>query len=73
MYATGSNEMSIGGPTYSMAMYLDVLNQYSDRFVTGTDFVASLGEPQDYPGMSVYKNPPSGNKNYEYIRIQHLL
>ena len=43
-----------------MAMYLDMLNDYSDRFITGTDFVASMGPPTKYPGLRQFKNPPSG-------------
>ena len=46
---TNINESSI-----SFMMYL---NRYSDRFLTGTDFVASYGAPQDYPGEV---SPPRG-------------
>ena len=43
-----------------MAVYLDVLHRYADRFVTGTDFVASMGPAAEYPGLKEFKNPPSG-------------
>lgn len=41
---------AICGPTHAMALYLDILETYSDRFITGTDFVASHGSKEDYPG-----------------------
>ena len=56
LHATGSKD-HLRGPTHAMAMYLDVLHKFSDRFVTGTDFVASNGAPQKYPGL---RNPPKG-------------
>ena len=59
VHQTGSKNV-IGGPTYAMAIYLKVLNGYPDRFVTGTDFVASYGTANRYPGLKQYKNPPSG-------------
>lgn len=40
----------ICGPTHAMALYLDILETYSDRFITGTDFVASLGTSEKFPG-----------------------
>lgn len=40
----------ICGPTHAMALYLDILEKYSDRFITGTDFVASFGSKENYPG-----------------------
>lgn len=50
----------IDGPTYSMATYYDLLHEYDDRFLTGTDFVASLGTPEEWPGLSEFKDPPTG-------------
>jgi len=41
---------TITGPSYSMAVYLELFHEFSDRFVTGTDFVASFGQKDDYPG-----------------------
>ena len=34
VHATGSGNV-INGPTYAMAMYLDMFKKYSDRFITG--------------------------------------
>lgn len=59
VHDSGSKDV-IGGPTFAMAIYLDVLNRYSDRFVTGTDFVASYGSKEKYPGLKKFKDPPSG-------------
>jgi hypothetical protein len=42
---------SITGPSYSMVLYLELFHEFSDRFVTGTDFVASFGDKDDYPGL----------------------
>ena len=33
-----------------MAIYLKMFNEYSDRFITGTDFVSSFGTKEDFPG-----------------------
>jgi len=33
-----------------LALYLDILETYSDCFITGTDFVASLGTSEKFPG-----------------------
>ena len=41
---------SVTGPTHSMAIYLELFHEYPDRFLTGTDFVASLGQKHLYPG-----------------------
>jgi len=40
----------ICGPTHAMALYLDILEKYSDRFITGTDYVASFGSKEKFPG-----------------------
>lgn len=50
----------IDGPTHSMAAYYDLIHEYSDRFLTGTDFVSSLGEAEDWPGLAEFKFPPTG-------------
>ena len=34
VHTTGSGNV-INGPTYAMAMYLDMFHKYSDRFLTG--------------------------------------
>jgi len=41
---------SISGPSHSMAVYLELFHEFPDRFLTGTDFVASYGPKADYPG-----------------------
>ena len=41
---------SVSGPSYSMALYLELFNEFPDRFLTGTDFVASYGPKADFPG-----------------------
>jgi len=51
--ATGS----ITGPTHAMAIYLEMFHKNPDRFITGTDFVNSLGPPNHYPGL---KEKPNG-------------
>lgn len=38
------------GPNYKLVLLLDLIHRYPSRFLTGTDFVASYGEPEDYPG-----------------------
>lgn len=42
---------SITGPTHAMAIYLELFHSYVDRFLTGTDFVSSLGQANQYPGL----------------------
>ena len=59
IHSTGSRA-ALGGPTHAMALYLDILEDFPDRFVTGTDFVASMGPKDEYPGLQQYKYPPSG-------------
>ena len=39
------------GPTHAMAIYLEMFHDWSDRFVTGTDFVSSYGSAEAYPGQ----------------------
>lgn len=50
----------LGGPTYNFALTLDTFVKYSDRFVTGTDFVASFGSATEYPGLAEYVSPAKG-------------
>jgi len=51
IHLTGSGAGKIGGPTYAMALYLKMFENYKDRFITGTDFVASYGDKVNYPGQ----------------------
>jgi len=51
------NTGSVTGPTHAMAIYLEMFHKHPDRFITGTDFVNSLGPPADFPGL---KEKPNG-------------
>ena len=59
VHATGSHQ-TLTGPTYAFVVYLEMFSAYSDRFITGTDFVSSMGDPSEYPGLKSFKDPPSG-------------
>lgn len=56
LHMSGSKK-ALSGPTHAFAIYLELINQHPDRFLTGTDFVASMGDPDEFPGL---KEPPSG-------------
>jgi len=45
-----SQRGSVSGPSYSMAIYLELFHEFPDRFLTGTDFVASFGKKSNFPG-----------------------
>ena len=36
-----------------MAIYLEMFHDWDTRFVTGTDFVSSLGPGNEYPGLKL--------------------
>merc|ERR1719273_628128 len=59
VHATGSHG-KLTGPSHAAVVYLELFERRSDRFVTGTDFVSSEGEPDEYPGLKEFKDPPSG-------------
>ena len=59
VHASGSHQ-TLTGPTYAFTVYLDLFQKFPDRFLTGTDFVSSMGEPEDYPGMKQFKEVPTG-------------
>ena len=40
----------IKGPSYVLAQTFELVHKHYDRLLTGTDFVASMGQPLDYPG-----------------------
>jgi len=42
---------SVTGPTHAMAIYLEMFHEHPDRFITGTDFVSSIGAGSEYPGL----------------------
>lgn len=71
LYATGSGNVILG-PTHAMAMYLDLFQSYNDRFITGTDFVASYGPPEEYPGLKAFKFPASGCMKDEVSHARQL-
>ena len=57
---TSGSKMKLTGPTHAFVIYLDLIEKYSGRFLTGTDFVSSMGSPEEYPGLQSFKDPPSG-------------
>lgn len=59
IHKTGSGTM-VTGPTIDFAVYHDLVQNYSTRFLTGTDFVASYGTKEDYPGLKRFKPVPTG-------------
>ena len=42
---------SVTGPTAAMAVYLQLFQDYPERFLTGTDFVSSFGSKEKFPGL----------------------
>jgi len=42
---------SVTGPTHAMAIYLEMFHEHPKRFITGTDFVSSIGPGNEYPGL----------------------
>ena len=59
VHASGSFK-TLSGPTYAFVIYLELMKKFPDRFLTGTDFVSSMGTPEEYPGLQSFKDPPSG-------------
>ena len=59
VHASGSHQ-TLTGPTYAFVIYLKLFKKFPDRFLTGTDFVSSMGEPEEYPGMKRFKEVPTG-------------
>ena len=55
---------SVSGPTHAMAIYLELFHAHPDRFLTGTDFVSSLGPPDDFPGLINGKGCMKDKKNH---------
>ena len=43
---------AITGPTVKMAVLLALLHKYPERAITGTDYVASFGKHEDFPGFT---------------------
>ena len=68
---TSGSKMKLTGPTHAFVIYLDLIEKYSGRFLTGTDFVSSMGSPEEYPGLQSFKDPPSGcMKDQENIDLK---
>ena len=59
VHSSGSHK-ALTGPTYAFVLFLDLIEKFPDRFLPGTDFVSSMGEPELYPGLKQFKYPPSG-------------
>jgi len=57
---TFGSAAKIDGPTHAMAIYYVLIDKYDTRFLTGTDFVSSMGPPGKWPGLSQFKSPPTG-------------
>jgi len=55
---------SVSGPTHAMAIYLELFHAHADRFLTGTDFVSSLGSPDKFPGLVNGKGCMKDKKNH---------
>jgi len=55
---------SVTGPTHAMAIYLKLFHDHSDRFLTGTDFVSSMGPPNLYPGIKKSKGCMKDKANH---------
>jgi len=55
---------SVSGPTHAMAIYLELFHNHSDRFLTGTDFVSSMGPADDYPGLVSGKGCMKDKRNH---------
>jgi len=55
---------SVTGPTHHMAIYLEMFHSHPERFITGTDFVSSLGPPDKYPGLVKGKGCMKDKKNH---------
>ena len=59
VHASGSKD-KLNGPTHAFAILLDLIEMHPDRFLAGTDFVASMGDPFEFPGLKPYKMTPTG-------------
>lgn len=49
---------TLTGPSYKMAVLLNLIHKYPERFLTGTDFVASFGMHSDFPGYTPLSGAP---------------
>ena len=49
---------TLTGPSYKMAVLLDLLHKYPERPITGTDYVASFGTHDAFPGFKPRTGEP---------------
>jgi len=49
---------TLTGPSHKMAVLLDLMERYSDKFIPGTDYVASFGVHDDFPGYTPLTGAP---------------
>ena len=59
VHSTGGHE-KLNGPTHASVVYLKLIEDYPERWLTGTDFVSSMSPPEEYPGLKQFKEKPSG-------------
>lgn len=49
---------TLTGPSHKMAVLLDLMQRYPDKFIPGTDYVASFGLHDDFPGYTPLTGAP---------------
>jgi len=54
-----STVTTLTGPSYKMAVLLDLMERYPDKFLPGTDYVASFGIHDDFPGYTPLAGTPA--------------
>ena len=50
---------TLTGPSHKMAVLLDLMERYPDKFLPGTDYVASFGTHDDFPGYTPLTGTPN--------------
>jgi len=67
---------TLTGPSYKMAVLLTLLHAYPERAITGTDYVASFGTHEEYPGFTPLTgaplSPAAGCKKTEQSHAEQL-
>ena len=66
VHTTGSKE-KLTGPTHAFVIYLLLIEKFPERFITGTDFVASMADGNNYPGLEQFNKSPFGCLKNEAI------
>merc|ERR1712087_823802 len=54
---------TLTGPSFKMAVLLDLMERYPDKFLPGTDYVASFGIHDDFPGYKPLDGTPLSPNN----------